>query len=410
MSVTSDISSLVNTSNESYTARASVVDNSVDSSTSTVTGDRNSGLFKNASKEMGKDDFLLLLVTQLRYQDPLNPMENTEFVSQLAQFRSLESSSNIESAIKEMNESFIGTVDAQKYSAQSLTNSSAVSLIGKNVRMQQTMVQWMATAGEKIPLRIHLGNDDSATVQIIDSDGEIIKEISASDKDSDNAAFIEWDGTDTTGMTAKPGTYGIYIVGQEGNADLYAFIQDIVSGVRFTSDGAMVKVGGKELSIGNILDVSSGNGDTIQGSLPATTAVSLLGKQIRVRQDTIRYNQQDNESVTVKISTGGRENLRVNLTDSSGEIVFSTIVKGDNTGTADFSWNGETVSGKYAQKGEYKIHIEGEVNDPSIYAFKQGAVTGILNIGGNAQIRMGNTSVNLSDIVAIDSPESGDTV
>ncbi|HLV30577.1 MAG TPA: flagellar hook capping FlgD N-terminal domain-containing protein, partial [Chitinispirillaceae bacterium] len=181
MSVTSDISSLVNTNNESYTARASVVDNTVDSSTSTVTGDRNSGLFKNASKEMGKDDFLLLLVTQLRYQDPLNPMENTEFVSQLAQFRSLESSSNIEGAIKEMNESFIGTVDAQKYSAQSLTNSSAVSLIGKNVRMQQTMVQWMSTAGEKIPLRIHLGSEDSATVQIVDSEGEIVKEISASD-------------------------------------------------------------------------------------------------------------------------------------------------------------------------------------------------------------------------------------
>ena len=191
---------------------------------------------------------------------------------------------------------------------------------------------------------------------------------------------------------------------------MYAFVQDIVSGVRVTADGAMVKVGGKELSIGNILDVSSGNGDATQGSLPATTAVSLLGKQIRVRQDTIRYNQQDNESVNVKISTGGRESLRINLTDSSGEIIFSTIVKGDNTGTADFSWNGETVNGKYAQKGEYKIQIEGEVNDPSIYAFKQGAVTGILNLGGNSQIRMGNTSVNLSDIVAIDSPESGDTV
>lgn len=410
MSVTSDISSLVNTNNESYTARASVVDNTVDSSTSTVTGDRNSGLFKNASKEMGKDDFLLLLVTQLRYQDPLNPMENTEFVSQLAQFRSLESSSNIEGAIKEMNESFIGTVDAQKYSAQSLTNSSAVSLIGKNVRMQQTMVQWMSTAGEKIPLRIHLGSEDSATVQIVDSEGEIVKEISASDKDPDNAACIEWDGTDNTGKTARPGTYGIYIAGQEKNPELYAFVQDVVSGVRFTSDGAMVKVGGKELSVGNILDVSSGNGDTTHGSLPTTTAVSLLGKQIRVRQDTIRYNQQDNENVTVKINTGGRESLRVNLTDSSGEIVFSTTVKGDNNGIAAFNWSGETVNGKYAQKGEYKIHIEGEMNDPSIFAFKQGAVTGILNLGGNAQIRMGNTSVNLSDIVAIDSLESGDTV
>ena len=96
MGLSMDIARLMAAS-EPYTARASVKDGTVDASSSTVTGDRTGGLFAEAEKEMGKDDFLLLLVTQLRYQDPLNPMENTEFVSQLAQFRSLESSSNIES-------------------------------------------------------------------------------------------------------------------------------------------------------------------------------------------------------------------------------------------------------------------------------------------------------------------------
>ncbi len=69
---------------------------------------------KNGRKtgELGKDDFLNLLVTQLRYQDPLSPTENTEFIGQMAQFSALEQMQNL-------NNSFTGTM--------------AYSLIGKSV-------------------------------------------------------------------------------------------------------------------------------------------------------------------------------------------------------------------------------------------------------------------------------------
>ena len=52
--------------------------------------DYSEGKATGSAKNLGKDEFLNLLVTQLQYQDPLNPSSDTEFIAQMAQFSSLE--------------------------------------------------------------------------------------------------------------------------------------------------------------------------------------------------------------------------------------------------------------------------------------------------------------------------------
>ena len=72
---------------------------------------------RKTNDSLGKEDFLLLLVTQMQYQDPLEPTDNTEYVAQLAQFSELEQMENLNSTT---------------------VNTSAYSLVGKTVKIEQT--------------------------------------------------------------------------------------------------------------------------------------------------------------------------------------------------------------------------------------------------------------------------------
>ena len=91
--------------------------NAVDSFNKTLTVNG-----RKTSNELGKDDFLKILIAQLSNQDPTNPLENTDFIAQMAQFSSLEQMTNMSQGFEKMS---------------GLINSSeAQSMLGKTVEVE----------------------------------------------------------------------------------------------------------------------------------------------------------------------------------------------------------------------------------------------------------------------------------
>lgn len=112
---------LLNTQNTAFTTQMSQSEKyALDMQIDTF----NKGNVENGRKtsgELGKDDFLKLLITQLQNQDPTSPMEDTEFISQMAQFSSLEQMTNMSTSFSRM--------------ASFLNSSEAAATLGKTVEL-----------------------------------------------------------------------------------------------------------------------------------------------------------------------------------------------------------------------------------------------------------------------------------
>jgi len=366
-------------------------------------GDMNGDIWKEKN-QMGKDQFLYLLTVQLKYQDPLSPMENTEFVSQLAQFRSLETGENTESAIRELGKAFDENVAAQMYASQSVANSSAMSLIGKDVRMWQDTVTHDGSANARIPIRVHLGNKDSGVLEISDADGNVVKSYELGGKDAENSVTIYWDGRDFRGQKLKSGDYTLKVdAGQDkDDKSVYPFTQAIVEGVRFTDKGVLVKIDGKEIPMAEVLDVSTGE----NGFISQSSALSLMGKQVKARHENIQYRGIENEEHEILVNAPPNTQVNVEIKNSSGTVVTTLRGKTDEYGKAQFFWDGKNKDGDKLPPGQYKINVVGSDNNPGLYAYKNGVIDGLTSLTGDFKVKVGGVEVAVKDILEISAPKA----
>ncbi|MCK7515771.1 MAG: flagellar hook assembly protein FlgD [Desulfobacterales bacterium] len=110
---------------------------------------------------IGKDEFLKMLIAQLKHQDPMNPMDGTAFTAQLAQFSSLEQLQNINTQLTSFTRQ-----------QQSLGNTQAVNLIGREVLAKGDTIQ---AEGTPVDLSYQLkGDAATGLVRIYNANGELV--------------------------------------------------------------------------------------------------------------------------------------------------------------------------------------------------------------------------------------------
>nr|WP_298170654.1 flagellar hook assembly protein FlgD [uncultured Pseudomonas sp.] len=146
------------------------------------------------NKELGKNEFLNLLVAQLNNQNPLEPQGNGEFIAQLAQFSQVE-------GIEKLNTS-MGSLLSGYQSSQALQASSMVGrkvIVPTDKAVVDTSESFKASA--VLPV-----TSSNVFVNVYNSAGSVVSRVNLGEQAAGNVSFI-WDGKDSSGNLLPPGTY-----------------------------------------------------------------------------------------------------------------------------------------------------------------------------------------------------------
>ncbi|REL38677.1 hypothetical protein DYD21_01635 [Rhodohalobacter sp. SW132] len=221
--------------------------NNINSFTSMANNERTS---KNKN-DLGQQEFLQLLVAQMRNQDPINPLDGAEFASQLAQFNSVEQLINVNNGLAHLQES-------QELMSSSLTNSMAASLTGKNVKALSNEVH--LASGESANINYKLNNSASEVEVIIRgaNGSEVRREVLQGIPSGDSS--WEWDGRNNAGDRMGDGNYTVEVrASNEGSrVDSMVYTEGIVDKVRYSGSGVFLSLNNIQVPIGDVEEVGSG--------------------------------------------------------------------------------------------------------------------------------------------------------
>ncbi len=184
---------------------------------------------ENERKELGQEDFLELMTTQLQNQDPFKPMENGDFLAQIAQFSTVDGIQGLETAFGEFSQSMVSNQALQ-----------ASNIVGRNVLAPTGLAALEEGGAIKGVAELPAGSGQ-VTVTITDTAGQTVRRLSLGQQPAGPVEF-QWDGLKDDGQYAAPGTYFVTssALYSEGDTALDTALASKVNGVTLSKGGGLL--------------------------------------------------------------------------------------------------------------------------------------------------------------------------
>lgn len=200
-----------------------------------------------AKIDSGRNEFLMLLVTQLRHQDPFNPMDSTQFATQLAEFSGLEQ-------LIELNERFQEQADITAMMSLSINTSLAASLVGRRVLAVGTEVFVPASGEASITVDVN-GDGGSATLRLFDVNGV---EIAVQKVGTVNGGR-QTIPLDDLNLASGIYTYELTVTGADNvPVDVTHYSNGLVDGVLFANGAILLQAGGLLIPLARLIEIGVG--------------------------------------------------------------------------------------------------------------------------------------------------------
>ena len=183
---------------------------------------------------LGQADFLRLMTEQLKHQDPLNPMQNSEFLGQLAQFSTVQGIQGLQKTMDGFTSS-LGTDQMLRGAA----------LVGRDVLVPSAKLSLGADGNASGA--VAAPGPGKITLDITDANGQSVRKITL-DAAKEGEVSFEWDGKDAAGNRLPAGAYGIKASYSDGKTDatttLNTYVEARVQSVTVGTDGIYLDLPG----------------------------------------------------------------------------------------------------------------------------------------------------------------------
>lgn len=346
----------------------------------------------NALKKLSGDfdSFLTLLTSQLQNQDPLEPMDSSEFTSQLVQFSSVEqeiqSNKNLETMISLMGGN--NATAAFNYIGREVTIS------GGQTNLINGEAKWTYEIGPAAA---------TSDITITDAKGKVV--FNTAGEIGTGVHSFSWNGKNKNGDPLPDGPYKMSVSGltvDKKSVPSTVLSSGVVTGVDTSGTAPLLEIGTVKVGLENIVGVTSpaaaGNGSLI----------NYIGREVTAKTAEQRLNN-GKATWNYRVSPQTVTNT-LTVTDSSGKTVFTT--DGEvQSGQHSFTWDGKDQNGGQVDDGLYTLKVKTFGRDDKPIGngvILSGVVSGIEAVGTNSVLIVGDVPVRLEDVLSV-YPKSSNT-